>query len=88
MEACRQAIALLDKVGSDQSRTITFEIAMLGRSGLDINDPEPKYRLKSAPGEFTGLQLVAIMYVGLKRLAPDADPGIDLAKEYAQALRA
>ena len=59
---------------------------MLGRSGLDINDPEPKYRLKSAPGEFSGLQLVAIMYVGLKRLAPDTDSSIDLSEEYALAM--
>lgn len=86
VEACRQAIALFDKTGPDKCRTITFEIAVLGRSGLDINDPDPKYRLKSTAGDFTGLQLVAMMYVGLKRLAPDADPGIDLSKEYAMAL--
>ncbi len=36
----------------------------------------------SAPGEFTGLQLVAMMYVGLKRIAPEADPGIDFSKDY------
>ena len=44
-----------------------------------------KYILKSLPGHFSGLHLVSMMYVGMKSLAPDADEGIDLSKEYAQA---
>ena len=51
-----------------------------------MNDPTPKYTLKTLPGQFSGLQLVAYLYVGMKKLAPDADAGIDLAREYAQAL--
>jgi hypothetical protein len=59
---------------------------MLGRSGLDINNPDKKYQLKSMPGEFTGLQLLAHMYVGLKQLEPSLNSGIDLEAEYRQAL--
>lgn len=66
-------------------QSATFEIAMLGRRGLDINDPKQKYTLKSLEGEFSGLQLVSYMYVGLKKLAPDQDAGIDLSREYQQA---
>lgn len=51
-----------------------------------MNDPTPKYTLKTLQGQFSGLQLVSYLYVGMKKLAPDADPGIDLAREYAQAL--
>ena len=66
-------------------RRVTFEIAVLGRSGLDINNPAPKYKLKSMDGEFSGLQLVSYMYVGMKQIMPDSDAGIDLAEEYQHA---
>ena len=59
---------------------------MLGRSGLDINSPDRKYTLRTLPGEFSGLQLVAYMYVGYKQLDPNVDAGIDFSKEYSTAL--
>ena len=37
------------------------------------------------PGDFSGLQLAAYMFVGLRQIAPDADPGIDFADEYRLA---
>ena len=64
---------------------ITLEIAMLGRSGLDINDPERKYRLKTLPGEFSGLHLLALMHAGVRMFDPRADTGADFDKEYAMA---
>ena len=69
----------------DKLQPVTCEITMLGRQGLDMNDPTPKYTLKTLPGNFSGLHLVSYLYVGMKNLAPDADPGIDLAREYEQA---
>lgn len=64
---------------------ITMEVAMLGRNGIDINDPAQKYTLKSLPGKFSGLHLVSIMYAGMKILAPDQDASIDLSREYSEA---
>ena len=63
---------------------------VVGQRGLDVNNPEHTYRLRSLPGEFTGLQLVSYLYVGRKQIAPDSDVGFDLAREYeaAQALHA
>lgn len=81
---CLSALQLFNE-SPELCKTATFEIAMLGRSGLDINDPSKKYSLKSMEGAFTGLQLVAYMYVGMKILHPDADAGIDLSREYEQA---
>jgi len=52
---------------------------------LDINDPACRYRLRSLPGDFSGLQLAAYMFVGLRQIAPQTDPGIDFAKEYRMA---
>jgi len=87
VDACLHAMRLLDAGDPQKTKTIAFEVAMLGRSGLDINDPSAKYLLKSLPGEFTGLQLVALMYVGFKQIAPELDAGIDLSKEYEEATK-
>ena len=84
---CRTAMEQFSKLPSDRIRTISFEIAMLGRTGLDVNHPDRKYRLKSLPGDFSGLQLVSYMYVGFKLLSPEIDIGFDLAKEYETAKR-
>lgn len=83
---CLSALKKFKEVGPAQTKTITFEISMLGRSGLDINNPDKKYQLKSLCGEFTGMQLLSYMYVGLKQMDPSMDTGIDLEKEYRMAL--
>lgn len=84
---CLDALQKFQALGDEQTKTITFEITMLGRNGFDINSPDKKYTLRSLPGHFSGLHLVSLMYVGLKLLAPTVDAGIDLSKEYAEAKR-
>ena len=61
---------------------ITLEIALKGQTGLDINEAEAKYTLKSLPGQFSGMHLISIMCVGMRELDPDTDPGVDLSSEY------
>lgn len=80
--------ALRGFAGMDGSRrkSITTEIALLGRDGLDIAGSDKKYSLRSMPGRYSGLELLAWMYAGMKQLAPDADPEIDLEREYALAM--
>lgn len=80
------SLRLFEKEGENRIKEITFEIALKGRGGLDINNPDKKYTIDSLPGEFTGLQLVSYMYVGFKKLASNQDTGIDLSQEYAMAL--
>jgi tetratricopeptide (TPR) repeat protein len=82
---CLAALQRFKQVGTKIRQQIVFEIAMLGRNGLDINDPTPKYDLKSMEGKFSGLQLVAYMYVGFKQIDPTMDAGIDFSKEYQEA---
>jgi hypothetical protein len=84
---CLAAMQKFKSMGAEKSKAITAEIAMLGRSGFDINNPAKKYTLKSLPGEYTGMQLVCHMYV-VKQMDPSLDAGIDLSREYeaAQAL--
>jgi tetratricopeptide (TPR) repeat protein len=84
---CLDAMQKFHALEEAQTKSITFEVAMLGRDGFDINSPDKKYTLKSLPGHFSGLHLVSIMYVGMKSLAPTFDVGIDLSEEYAEAKR-
>ena len=65
---------------------IGIEIAMLGQSGLDINNPNPQYTLRSLPGHFSGIHLCAIMYAAFKHFAPHQDVGIDFSKEWEIAM--
>jgi tetratricopeptide (TPR) repeat protein len=78
---CISAINLFDKVGPAETKKISFEIAMKGQQGLEINDPSKKYTLNSLEGVFTGLQLVSYMFVGFKRITPGMDVGIDLSED-------
>lgn len=72
----------------EEVRAITFEIGMLGRTGLDYASPDKKYKLGSIPGEnFSGLHLMCLMHAGFKRIQPDLDSGMDLDEPFLQALQ-
>ena len=64
----------------------SLEIALLGQNGLQINDPKIRYDLKSKPGDYSGLQLLSMMHVGIKQLDPKADTESGLDREYAFAM--
>ena len=82
---CLGGLQKFRELGDTKTRAIVFEIAMLGRSGLDINDPGKRYSLRSLPGDYSGLHLVSLMYTGMKLIDPSADAGIDLSQEFAAA---
>ncbi len=66
---------------------ITLEIAMLGRTGLDTTDADKRYEIKLLPGEtFSGLNLLALMHVGVRQFQKDADTGTGLEDEYQTAV--
>jgi len=68
---------------------VTMEIALLGKQGLRINDPDSRFTLRSLPGEFSALNLLCLMHVGVRSFDPSADTGAGLDKEYdlAKAMR-
>ena len=80
------ALQIFKEVGAQKRHVIALEIAMLGRSGLDINDPDKKYTLKALPGKFSGLHLLAIMYAAFRQIDPIMDTGADFSAEYQAAL--
>lgn len=82
---CLSAMETFAKMPQEQVKRIAFEIAMKGRTGLDTNEPTQQYQLSSLAGQFSGLNLVCLMYVAFKSIAPQTDVGFDLSKEYAAA---
>jgi len=70
----------------NQIQAIGVEIAIRGQRGLDINDPDSRYTLKSLPGDFSGLHLVSIMYAAFQQFAPGENIGLDFSKEYEAAV--
>jgi tetratricopeptide (TPR) repeat protein len=88
MDAVMYCLSALQKFAAmkpQEVQSVVFEIAMLGMNGLDTNDSTPKYKLRSMSGNFTGLQLVSMMYVGFKQIDPSMDVGFDLSNEYSAA---
>ena len=80
------AMETFAKMPRQQVGEIVMEIARLGESGLAINEPDKRYTLKRLPGDYSGLQLVSMMHVGLRMFDPDIDPGTGLEREYEIAL--
>jgi hypothetical protein len=82
------ALRLFRGMPLQKIREISFEIDMLGKYGLDINDPKETHVLRALPGRtFSALQLVCIMYAGFKQFEPGMDIGVDLAEEWEMTER-
>lgn len=82
MQGAIKQFATMEKMDAAK---VVMEIARLGESGLQINDPDVRYTLNSIPGDFSGLQLLCYMHAGLKGLDPKADSGSGLDREYELA---
>ena len=85
---CLGALEKFDGMAPTDVQKVAHEIALLAMNGIEVNDPDSRYGLKSLPGEFSGLQVVCIEYVAFKQVAPQLDIAFDLRREYdmAQAL--
>ena len=85
---CLSALQRFEGMSKEAITAVVGEIACLVRSGLDYSSAEKKYTLESVPGEeFSGLQLMCLMYVGFKDINPALDTGMDLAEPYETALK-
>ena len=70
-----EALQTFEKLGPQKRQETGLEIAILGRNGLDINDPDGKYTLKALPGKFSGLHLLAIMFTAFRQIDPTMETG-------------
>lgn len=82
---CLSALQKFAKMKPHEVQGVSFEIAMLGMKGFDTNDSSKKYTLRSLPGNYSGLELVSMMFVGFKQIDPNMDVGFDLSEEYKAA---
>jgi hypothetical protein len=84
-----KALDRLDTMEEPQVKQLVMEAALAGQSGINFSDPTPGYSLKSLPGEnLSGLEIMCILYSGLKRLnpsMPDSEIGMDLSAEFRTA---
>ena len=77
-----------DAMNPEEIRNVAFEIALLGRKGLDYSDSAEKYELRTIPNrKFSGLHLMCLMFAGFKRVAPEEDVGMDLNEPFLTALQ-
>ncbi len=84
---CGEALHMFESMPKDEVQRITLEIAMLGAKGFSVNDPTKTYQLRSLSGDFSGLHLLCLEYIGFKIFDPTVDIGFDISAEYAEALR-
>lgn len=82
MQSAFERFAKMDRA---EVGRVTMEIAMLGRDGLEVNNPSRRYTLKSLEGDFSALALLAYMHVGVRMFEPEADTGTGLDREYEAA---
>ena len=82
------ALERFDGMTGEEIKTLSFEIGILGSSGLDYASPDQKYTLRNCPGEkFSGLQLMCLMYAGFSRFAPEQNLSMDLEAPFRTALQ-
>jgi len=83
---CLSALEYFKDKELPEIQKVGFEIAMLGRQGIDPANHDKKYSLISIPGqEFSGLQLLAYMYAAFQVIDPFLDTGLAFKKEYEEA---
>jgi len=83
---CLDALQHFKDKTPKQIKDIAYEIALLGRHGLDPHDADKKLHLASIPNkEFTSLQLLAFMFVAWQTFEPGADLNLDFQQEYILA---
>lgn len=87
-KSCLDALRRFENMERDEIFKIVSEIGILGSGGIDYASPKT-YTLKSIPREqFTGLQLLSMLYVGFQKIEPAMDTGLDFKEAYTLALDA
>ena len=82
---CLDALQRCKNLSSAELKKLCLELALAGREGFAVHDPDRRYRLKGLEGNFSGLAMVCFLHVAMQRLAPGTDIGFDVAAEYEQA---
>jgi tetratricopeptide (TPR) repeat protein len=84
---CLDALKRFARLSPDELQKLSLELALAGRDGFAVHNPDSRYRVKGLDGEYSGLAMVCFLYVAMQRMAPGTELGFDLAAEYEQAKR-
>jgi len=80
------ALDHLDGLSEQAIKHVATEAALLGRSGMNLDNVEKKHSLSAFPAErFSGLELLCLMYAAFQRFKPDADVGVDMSEIWPMA---
>ena len=82
---CLDALGRYSKMSPAELKKLTLDLAMAGRNGFAVHDPNSRYRVRGLDGEFSGLAMVSFLYVAMQQISPGTNVGFDLAKEYEVA---
>jgi tetratricopeptide (TPR) repeat protein len=82
---CLEAMKWYAQMSPSDLQRLTLELALAGRNGFAVHDPQSRYRVKGLDGEYSGLALVCFLFVAMQRVAPGTSVGFDLSAEYEQA---
>lgn len=84
---CVEALRRYEAMSPASVAGVAREIALLGAGGIDYRTPGRVYEIPSLPGEkFSGLQLLCLMHVGMKKTNPAWDTGLDMDEEFRMAV--
>jgi hypothetical protein len=75
------ALQRFEDMTPEQVQQVGCEGALLG-----LDKAESEVAVRTLPGEFSALNVVAIMVAAFQQFAPGTDLGIDLAREYEAAV--
>jgi Flp pilus assembly protein TadD len=84
---CLDALKRFASLSPGELQKLSLELALAGRDGFAVHNPDSRYRVKGLDGEHSGLAMVCFLYVAMQHMAPSTDLGFDLAAEYEQAKR-
>lgn len=84
-----EALRFISGLTDSQFQDIRFELAMVGRQGIEATSSMKRFRFAEIPERnFSGLEAIAWMYCFWQRIDPSVDVGADLAREYELAIEA
>ena len=84
---CLDALNKFNDMTSESIGGVAMEAATLGQSGLEVNNPDKRYQLRTIPGDYSGLNIVCILHTAIQKVAPGNDSGFDVQAEYNEALK-
>ena len=84
---CLDALKIFSQMTDKEIAGVAMETATLGQSGLEVNNSESSYELRTIPGHYSGLNVVCILHTAIQKLTPGTDSGFDVQAEYEEALK-